>query len=292
MANGSDGRSTLSRHLDILAAFDIESPFLTLAEVSRRSALQLSTCHRLLSELVHHGLVERRDDKTFRLGLRLWELACRTPGALGIREIAVPHLREVHAVVGQHIQLGVLSGSEVIFLERLSTRDAVVNITTVGGRLPLHASSSGLVLLAFGERELQEQILREPMARFTHDTIASPDRLRHVLHEVRVQGFVVGNGFIHPDARGIAVPVFGSGDAVVAAISAVVPNDDEPWMGIVESLTKCAASIGGALQRAYLPASDPRAGPGGRLRRLVNSSTSSMEYLAGEGRRGKASPRT
>jgi DNA-binding IclR family transcriptional regulator len=287
MARGSAGRSALSRHLSVLASFDIDSPFLTVAQVARRADLTVSTAHRLLSELEEHGMVERRDDKTFRLGLRLWELACRTPGALGIREIAVSHLRDLHGVIGQHVQLGVLSGNEVLFLERLSRRDAVVNITTVGGRIPLHASSSGLVLLAHSPMEVQERILNGPMPRFTDRTIHTPDELRQVLHAIRAEGFIVGSGFIHPDARGIAVPVFGSGNAVVAAISAVVPNDDAPSIAIVRALMTTANRIGEDLQRAYLPASDPRAAPGGRLRQLVNSSTSSMEYLGADLRRAK-----
>jgi DNA-binding IclR family transcriptional regulator len=292
MARGSAGRSVLSRHLAVLAAFDIDFPFLTVAQVGRRADLSVSTAHRLLAELEEHGLVERRDDKTFRLGVRLWELASRTPGAVGLREIAVPHLRDLHAVIGQHVQLGVLSGSEVLFLERLSRRDAVVNITTIGGRIPLHASSSGLVLLAHAPAEVQESILAGPLPRFTDETIHTVDELRAVLHRIRVEGFIVGDGYIHPDARGIAVPVLGSGGVVVAAISAIVPNDGGPSAMIVDALRLASTRIGEALQNAYLPASDPRAGPGGRLRPLVNSSTSSMEYLAADLRRAKPPSRS
>ena len=290
VAYGSAGRTVLSRHLAILDSFDVQSPFLTLAQISRRSGLRLSTTHRLLAELESQGLVERSGDRVFRLGLRLWELASRTPGALGIRELADPHLRELHAVIGQHVQLGVLSGDDVLFIDRLSTRDAVVNVTMVGGRLPLHASSSGLVLLAHSPREFQERILSAPMPKYTDATIQTPAELRRVLHRIRSDGFIVGDGFIHLDARGIAVPITGPDQTVIAAISAVVPNDKGPTLPVVQDLKATASGIEEALLLAYLPANDPRAAPGGQLRPLVNSSLSSMEYLAAERRGRSAAP--
>ena len=75
-----------------------------------------------------------------RVGLRpgggWWESASRTPGAVGLRELARPWLEAVHARVRQHTQLGVLSGRDVLFIERLSTRGPVVNATPNAGRRP------------------------------------------------------------------------------------------------------------------------------------------------------------
>lgn len=189
-------------------------------------------------------------------------------------------MQEVHAVVRQHTQLGVLSGREVLFLERLSTREAVVNVTLVGGRLPLHASASGLVLLAHASQELQEAVLETDLERFTAATVHDAQTLRSLLARVRREGHAVGDGFIHPEARGIAVPVGGAGGTVVAALGVVVPNDGTSPTGRVTALRAAAVQIAAALQAAYLPPDEPGAEPGGRYRSLVHSSTKSMEYLA------------
>ncbi|MGI5229333.1 IclR family transcriptional regulator domain-containing protein [Actinoallomurus sp. CA-142502] len=98
--------------------------------------------------------------------IRLWELASRTSPTPGLREAAMPFLEGLHDVVGHHTQLGVLEGREALFVERLSVPGSVVNITRIAGRLPLHASSAGLVLLA----ELREQILAGPLERYTPHT--------------------------------------------------------------------------------------------------------------------------
>lgn len=280
MARASAGRSTLSRQLQLLDAFSIDAPFLTLSELSRRSGLPVATTHALLADLEEQGLVERSADRTYRLGVRLWELACRTPGALGLREIAMPHLQAVHGVIGQHVQLGILSVGDVLFLERLSRRDAVVNATIVGGRLPLHASAAGLVLLADADAGTRDEVLAGPLRSLTDATITDAAELRRELHRVRTQGFAVADGYIHPSARGIAVPIVGAAGETVASVGAVVPNDDAPWMPLVEVLRSAASRISTSLRAAALPQSHPEAGPGGSYRALVNSSEESMQWLA------------
>ncbi|WP_082462352.1 IclR family transcriptional regulator [Agromyces sp. Leaf222] len=281
MARASAGRSTLSRQLQLLDAFSIDSPFLSLSELSRRSGLPIGTTHALLADLEEQRLVERGADRSYRLGVRLWELACRTPGALGLREIAMPHLQAVHGALGQHVQLGILSGGDVLFLERLSSRDAVVNATIIGGRLPLHASAAGLVLLADADAATRDEVLAGPLRSLTDATIVDAAELRRVLHRVRTQRFAVADGYIHPSARGIAVPVTGAAGETVASVGAVVPNDDAPWMPLVESLQSAAERISAALRAAALPQTHPEASPGGRYRALVSSSDESMQYLAG-----------
>jgi DNA-binding IclR family transcriptional regulator len=265
--------------MQVLGAFDVDAVFLTVSQLSARSGLALATTHRLVAEMEQFGLLERQPDKTYRLGVRLWEIACRTPGALGLREIAKPYLQEVQARVRQHTQLGILEGHEVLFLERLSTRDAVVNVTLVGGRLPLHASSSGLVLLAHSDAAFQDEVLAGSLFRYTEQTVQAPDNLRSLLQQIRADGYACGSGYIHPEARGIAVPVRGVNNVVVASVGVVVPNDDAAVIPFVRLLQAASQAISKDLHAAYAPANDPEATPGGRYRPLVSSSLDSMEYL-------------
>lgn len=276
MAHSSAGRSVLSRHLQLLDSFTVDAPFLTVSELSRRSGLSLATVHRLSADLQENGLIERLPDRSYRLGVRLWELACRTPGALGVREIASPHLHELHEHVRQHTQLGILEGNDVVFLDRLSMRDAVVNVTLIGGRLPLHASSSGLVLLAYASMEVQDAFLASAHERFTPTTVTDASEIAALLRHVRANEFVVADGFIHPDVRGIAVPVRGAGDTVVAALSIVVPNDASPTLPLVERLRTTAARISKDLLVASGPSGRPAATVGSQYRRRINARSGTL----------------
>ncbi len=288
MARGSAGESVLHKHLRVLDAFDALHPFRTLTEIADAAGLAISTAHRLVRELESEGLLERSPDRTYRLGVRLWEYASRTPGALGLRELARPWLGAVHSRVRQHTQLGVLSGRDVLFIERMSTRDAVVNATLIGGRIPLPVSSSGLVLLAHADPALVDEVIAAGWPRHTAHTIRDGKELREKLRHVRADGFAVASGHIYEDSRGIAVPVMGPHGVVYAAMGVVVANDDAPIQPIVELLTTAAAGITRDLERAYLPDGGPTEG---RIRPLVSTSLRSLEYVLEHGVDGSGAPR-
>lgn len=242
MARSSSGESVLERVVRVLETLTPESPSLSVSEVARRADLPLATASRLVTDLVEHGLLARDPDRRVRIGIRLWELGLRASPTLSLRETAMPVMERLHHQVGHHTQLGILNGEEVLFVERLSADGAVVNITRIGARLPLHASSSGLVLLAFGSAVLQERILARPLERFTATTVTDPRELRALLATVRRDGFVLGPGFIDTQAAGVAVPVRGDGRQVVAALSVIVPNDEHAH-GRVASVAAAARDI-------------------------------------------------
>ena len=241
----------LSRAVRIFEAFTPEETTLGISEIARRAGLHPATASRLVAELVRHGLLAREPGRQVRIGVRMWELALRASPALSLRETAMPFMEDAHAIIGHHVQLGVLDGDDVIFVERLSAPHAVINYSRIAGRLPLHVSSSGLVLLAHAPGDFQERILTRPLVRYTANTITTPHRLRAVLAEVRRQGYAHCPGHVHEDALGIAVPVrtgggSGGGPSVVAALSAIVPTDANSRV-VTGVLTAAARGIGTAL---------------------------------------------
>jgi DNA-binding IclR family transcriptional regulator len=225
MAKVPTGESVLERAVRILEAFTSDASTLQVSEIARRADLHIATASRLIGVLVDHGLLARDAERRIGIGVRLWELASRASPTLSLREAAMPFMEDLHAVVGHHTQLGVLDGDEVLFVERLAAPGAVINITRIAGRLPLHASSSGLVLLAYGSYEMQERTLARPMKAYTKNTITTPGRLRSQLADVRRQGYAFNPGHIHMDACGIAVPIRGRDNSVLAALAVIVPND-------------------------------------------------------------------
>ncbi|WP_091509809.1 MULTISPECIES: IclR family transcriptional regulator [Amycolatopsis] len=240
--------SVLGRIVRIIEVFGPDTPALGVSELARRADLHVATASRLVERLVGYGWLQRDADRKVRIGVRLWELASRASPTLPLREAAMPYLEDLHAVVRHHTQLAVLDGDEVLFLERLSARHAVINLTRIAGRLPLHASSSGEVLLAHAPAELQERVLSGPLPAYTRFTVTDPKVLRARLADIRRDGYALCPGYIDERATGVAVPVRGPGGAVVAALGVVVPNDDNARatipalrataLGIARSLTQ------------------------------------------------------
>jgi DNA-binding IclR family transcriptional regulator len=132
----------------------------------------------------------------------------------------------------------------------------VSNVTRIAGRLPLHASSSGLVLLAYAPRELQHGVLSGPLPALTASTITDPDELRAMLDRVRRIGYAEAPAAVEAISTGIAVPVRADprpSAPVLAALGVVVPRDPDARRAsteqIVATLTGASREITASLAR-------------------------------------------
>ena len=117
-----DDRSVTARAFAVLEAFTPSSPTLTLSEIARRAGLPLTTAHRLAGELRAAGALEREVDGSYRLGLRLWEIASLAPRGVPLREAALPFLEDLYEVTHENAQLGVREGHDVVYIERIAGR--------------------------------------------------------------------------------------------------------------------------------------------------------------------------
>lgn len=238
----------VQRIVRILATFDSGRTAQTPSDIARRAQLPVSTTHRIVSDLLTSGLLERDEDGLVRIGLRLWELTTRGSRALGLREIAVPFMSDVQSEIREHTQLAVLDDDAVLFIERLSDRGSGANITKVAGRLPVHASSSGLVLLAHSAPDFQDKLLALPLRPVSTETITDPRLLREKLAEVRRLGYAIAPGYIESVSTGIAVPVQDGSGRVIAALSAVMPRGLEREQTTVAALRRAASGITKAIE--------------------------------------------
>ncbi len=230
----------IRRLMRIISSFDHSKPAMSVAVLAKRAGIPLATTHRLVNELVNEGVLRREPDGRIRLGLRLWELASRSSEVLSLRQSALPFMEDVQAVIRQHTQLAVLQDDEVLFVERLSSRDSVVNEAKVAGRLPVHVSSSGMVLLAHSPPQKQEAYLLR-----NADTVDA-GRLRRDLAGVRQSGYAALAGYVVADTTGIAVPVPGPQD-VIAALGVVVAAGEENIPATVPALMTAARGIARAV---------------------------------------------
>lgn len=246
MANSPSGESILERVIRILEAFDGSAPSLTVSDLSRRAQLPTTTAYRLVDEMVAAGLLERYG-REVGVGMRLWELTERSSRALTMREAARPFMDDIRSLLHHHAVLGVLNGHEVLYVERLPTDASTVNITKIAARLPAHACSAGMALLAHSAPEVQERFLASRLTPYTSNTVTDPAELRRLLAHVRKQGYASMVGVIVEQSSGIAVPVMGPDGDVIAALGIVVPIGQENVQGCVPLLRGAALGLERAL---------------------------------------------
>ena len=239
-------KSLLERAFSLLSVFTVDRSAVTLSELSRHSGLPLSTTHRLVASLVELRALDRTPDGRYRVGLRLLELGALSPGSLDLRDRALPFLEDLYEVTRHNVQLAVRDGTEVVYVERISARDAVNVVTRVGSRMPLHCTGVGLVLLAAAPVAVQEAVLAAPLKRYTPRTIGSGPELREALARVRRDGYAISDRQIEMITYSAAAPVRGPDGDVVAAVSVVVPTGTRTDT-VVPAVRTCGLAISRAL---------------------------------------------
>lgn len=236
-------RTAAGRVLAVLDSFGPERPALSLSEIARRADLTMPTAHRLVRELLGWGALERDARGRYSVGLRLLELSMLAPRGLELREVAFPFLDRVHRLTGGNVHLGVRDGTQVLYVEALRASGGNPLSSRIGDRWPMHASGTGLVLLAYADAGLQERVLDAPLERFTPMTVTDPVRLRRDLAWIRKTGAAVARGQITLPDLAVAVPVTGHDGDVAAAISVVLATERARPRELAALLTETARSI-------------------------------------------------
>ena len=220
------GDPVVDRAFALLSAFDAGHRMLTLGELSRRSGIPASSALRLATRLMAWGALERDANGRFTIGLRLWEVASLAPRGQELRQVALPYLRDLEEVTRQHVLLAVRDGGDALLVERLSSHNAMPVLYRVGGRLPLHSTGVGLVLLAFAAPEVQEEVLAQPLMHEPEKVAVSATALRRSLAEIRRDGMATFRRREPMPLVSVAAPIFGPDDRVAAALSVVVPHEN------------------------------------------------------------------
>jgi DNA-binding IclR family transcriptional regulator len=238
-----DRRSVLARALAVLEAFDETETTLPVAELVRRVALPKTTVHRMVAELVHHGLLER-SGRNVGLGVHLFELGCRVPAQRRLREAGLPFMQDLYAATGEAVFLGVCDGHDVVCIVRINGHHGATGPMAEGDRLPLHASAMGKAMLAFSPRSLVHRVIAAGLGPVTAYTIVVPEVLLQDLARIARTGvaYCREEGYVGETA--VAAPVFGPGRTVVGALGMAGPAPRFDPSRLANAVRAVAVGIG------------------------------------------------
>ncbi|MCM0621424.1 IclR family transcriptional regulator [Nocardioides bruguierae] len=246
------GEPVIDRAFALLDCFDLDHRFLTLGELSRRSGIPASSALRLAGRLMAWGALERDDAGRFSIGVRLWEVASLAPRGHGLRDVALPYLHDLAEATREHVLLAVRDERQGLLVERISGHRATEVLYRVGGRLPLHSTGVGLVLLAFAEPDFTEPYLDLPLRHDPEQTLVDKARLRRTLAEVRRERIAIFRRAVPSPVLSVAAPIWDADDTVAAALSVVVPDQTFDARRLAPAVQTAARAISRALgaQRA------------------------------------------
>lgn len=225
MPAARDGRSVTARVLDILDCFSHENPSLTVGEIARAADLSTATASRRVRELTDWGALDRGEDGRFRVGMRLWELSSLAPMGMPLREKALPFLQDLVDLTGGNAQLAIRSGTESLFIDRLVGDSGIPPRLNIASRMPLTATSIGLVLLAHAPAVIQEQVLAAPIRAYSPQSMTDPVLIRRVLQDVRRNGYSLSVGQLVAGSYAVGTPIKDAQDNVIAALGIVIQEE-------------------------------------------------------------------
>lgn len=184
-----------------------------------------STVSRLLTALEEHELVEQAHDRgKYRLGFGILRLAHAVPGQLDITAQGREICERLAVEVGETVNIAVLRSHFAVNVDQARGPTSVGSHNWVGELTPLHATSSGKILLAFMPAEARRGLLKEAgLARYTEHTITSVDDLDRQLTTVARDGYVVSIEELEDGLTAVAAPIRDHTGTVVAALSVSGP---------------------------------------------------------------------
>mgnify|MGYP000633940747 CR=1 FL=1 len=225
----SSSRYTLrsvGRALELLSCFAADTREWGINDLSRSLGLPRSAVHRLLLTLREWGYIEQDPiSRKYRLGLRAVELGRAALARQDLRSVALPVMRELARRSRENVNLAVLDGMEIVYLERLESQQILRVALHPGARLPAHCTAMGKVLLAsLPEEQLDRLLATSVLQRYTPKTVTDPDRLKQELRIVRRQGYAMADEELAIGVRSVAAPIRNREGEVVAAMNITGPT--------------------------------------------------------------------
>lgn len=217
--------------IDVLAS---RTDAISLKEISEKTGLHPSTTHRILNDLTVGRFVDRPAAGSYRLGMRLLELGNLVKGRLSVRDAALVPMRELHKLIQQPVNLSLRQGDEIVYIERaFSERSGMQVVRAIGGRAPLHLTSTGKLFLAADEpQRVRSYAARTGLSGHTRNSITQLPLLERELAKARQQGIARDNEELELGVRCMAAGIYDDQNKLIAGLSISAPADrlDDNWL--------------------------------------------------------------
>ncbi len=218
--------NSLARGLSVLESFErFGSRELSLTEISRRTSLSKTTAFRLARTLVHLGYMKQdQETEKYFLTARVLNLGYSLLEGMEMRELAVPYLKELSAQCGETVNMAILDGKELVYVERLKTQQ-IININLhIGSRLPLYNTSMGRALIAYQPGQWLRKYISELPAQAKEYSEKRGRKLLDILRQARKKTYAINNEDLARGLRSVATQIRNHKGEVVAAINIAVPS--------------------------------------------------------------------
>jgi DNA-binding IclR family transcriptional regulator len=204
--------------------FKQDEPTLTLTQIVERVGIHKSTVHRLLATLERKHFLQREQDGSYRLGFTLLELGASVLKHSDLYRQALPYMQRLVAEYRETVDLGVLDGNSVLYLQVIESPQRVKISSAPGQRLPVFCTATGKAFLAFlPDRQIRD-ILKAGRRKYTEHTTTTISEIIEQLRLTRERGFAISEQEYEINISAVAAPILGVNQHPVAAVAIVGPT--------------------------------------------------------------------
>lgn len=256
MAGKQEGERTIQsvvRALKIVEYVAEHGNIAGLTEISKGIDINKSTAHGLIATLERCGYM-RQDTKTgkYSLGVKVFELGQAYITNLDLRDIALPYLKELSLTYQETTHLAILSGEDVVYIDKVDGLRSVGIRSQVGGRNPAYCTGVGKVLLSgLDKQQILDLYCGSVLQKYTNNTVKDLPELLNQIQQVRERGYAFDSQEFEQDLQCIAAPVKDSSGSIIAAISLsgpasrlLVPQLDEIAIRVVRTAKDISHQLG------------------------------------------------
>lgn len=239
----------IERMVTLLDALAQHPDPVSLKELSAATGLHPSTAHRILNDLVMKRFVDRAEPGSYRLGMRLLELGNIVKSRLNVREAALDFMRNLHRKTHQTVNLSVRQGDEIVYIDRaFSERSGMQVVRAIGGRAPLHLTSTGKLFLSLDDpKTVRAYATRTGLAGHNKNSITDLTKLERELSLVRTRGYARDNEELELGVRCMAAGIRDDSGRLIAGLSISAPADrlQEEWLtDLISTATQISTVLG------------------------------------------------
>lgn len=245
---GTQLLTSVSNAARLLREFGKGQPQLGVSDLARRIGVAKSTAHRIVHTLAADGLLERVEGTgTYRLSVVMQVLGASAQTSSLLHGAATPVLDELRNHTKETVQVGVLDGLEVVYVERRESPHTVRIWGRIGNRAPAHSTAAGKMLLAhLPEAALHARLDGARLVRRTPYTVTSVDELRAELGRTRTRGWSENVNESEMGIASVGAPIRDHSGTVIAALTVAGPVqrvDGDDLRRFVRPVTEAAAQI-------------------------------------------------
>ena len=249
-----NGTQAVTRAIQLLKLFDDDHPEWDLQALTDASGLNKSTTFRILTALESEGLIVR-SESGYRLGSDMIVLGGRAMRSNNLRRVSRAELEHLSQTTGENTTLEVLHLDEneqfcSLVIDEVLGKHLVGITQYIGSRLPVHATSTGKVLLAFQSVDTQKRALKQKRRIYTEKTLKKSSAVMKELESIRTLGYALAKGELENGLMTVAAPVVDVNGSVQAAVSIVAPSirvGEAQLDVLADEAVKTAAKISGHL---------------------------------------------